>query len=176
MNDFSTAALAERLFGTFSPIFDFWQTAPQVDTSLREAVGNPNIKEILISDLKHIGMFLAAADAQGARSEFSLLAEYIVAIEQMEQPAIHGAMRDESIDRLSREIAVDASKEDTEHIYAPLCWRITQICFTKHSYSEAGLEAMKDVLIAIADHFALRDGNLTTEETERLKQFHAALS
>tara|TARA_B100001123_G_scaffold129979_1_gene150974 strand:- start:769 stop:1296 length:528 start_codon:yes stop_codon:yes gene_type:complete len=170
---FTPRDLTERLHGIFSPIFKFWQQTLVVDSHLRDLVGERSIHEVLIKDVTDIGMYFATADSLSARAELVLIAEYVSWLQA--EPLTSARQREKQVTALTESLGDVLKTTDTSQIFAPLCWRIAQICLIKHHYSQDAVFALRDTLLAIGDHFCLHDGNLTPAESERLKAYQAVL-
>lgn len=175
-------SLMDRLRGIFSPIHAKWEEWKPEDLYLWEENQNRSTLIILEQDMRSIGHFFANADNIGARSEYVLTAECIAQLRMFASTVSNTKMMEQEIEKIERELQSRYQTESapiasqSDHIEPPIAWRMAQHVTAAGRYSPAALEGLLEVYIDIAHMFILCDGNITPDEDNRLKRYHAAFS
>ncbi len=71
MSRFTTAQLADRLFGSFGAIYQQWQLQPPKDSHLWELAKGKSALQILEQDMINIGHYFSAADSIGTQGSLT---------------------------------------------------------------------------------------------------------
>jgi len=177
MKPLSTAQLADRLYGSFSAIFQQWHAQGPNDSHLWEITADKTALQIIEQDLIDIGGFFSAADAIGERAELFLIAELIAYVRSDANVTPSHKKLDQDIAAIGDWLLThpELRSQNREKIYAPLSYRIAQLASAQAIVSTDTLAVLRETFINIAYHFLLRDGNVTPEEDTRIKEFHDRL-
>ena len=173
--------LIDRLCGTFHPLHARWLSWHPRELHLWELTHKKSEQELQEMDIRRIGLHFASADDIGARSEFALTAECVVAVRQRFAGMTPSARQTETdIDAIYHELT-HAKKHEVKPpmdkdlpFEAPYCWRIAQAVVGAGHASSASLEALLTIYQDLAQLFILRDGNITRGEDVQLARYHAA--
>lgn len=182
MSGFSSSGLAEQLATSFESIWTKWLAGAPQDSHLWELSKGKMPLEVLEQDIIDIGAFFASADSLSQQAETYLLAEYITHLRQFFTQASSRRALEQSIEQQGQSLlhhprrATHAHTAQDDIIYAPLSYRIAQLCAATALISPDMLGVLRRILLDIATHFLLHDGNITSQENQRLKEFHAALT
>jgi hypothetical protein len=178
MSLFSTAQLADRLYGSFAAIYQQWQALGPKDSHLWELTQGKTVLQILEQDMIDIGHYFSAADAIGERAEMFLIATFINALRTHDSTQKPARKAEQEIQKIGEWLIAhpECATAQREEIYAPLCYRISQFAVAQHIASADTLGVLRETLYNIAYHFLLRDGNITPQEDARLKEFHDSLN
>lgn len=176
----TAASIVDRLCGIFAPIHAHWLEAVPDQTYLWADTQGMTDVAIMERDLIATGQFFAQADTLGARAEYSLLAECLAHLRMRDSNLPAQAMLENEIDKAYNELkqTFEGKAAATSTFTAPMSWRLAILLqshtgnYPSPSTVDGLLEAFKD----LANLFVLRDGNLTPEEDEQLKVYHAAFS
>ena len=178
MSRFSTAQLADRLYGSFGAIYQQWQTLGPKDSHLWELTNGKSTLQILEQDMINIGHYFCAADAIGERAEMFLIATFIAALRAQEGDEKPANKAEQEVREIGEWLIAhpECATFQREEIYAPLCYRVSQLAVAQNIASADTLGVLRETLFNIAYHFLLRDGNITPQEDARLKEFHDSLN
>lgn len=173
--------IIDRLCGIFAPIHAKWRDSKSEALHLWQHTHHLSAEEVVCEDLKHIGLFFAHADALGAQSELTLTAECLALVHSWQTKLPRAKLLESAIEVQMNELKhhIDLTIKDPLHpdseFEPPQCWRIAQHMATAGKCSPTALEGLHETLSDLAYLFLLRDGNITPDEDERLKRYHAAL-
>lgn len=174
-----SSEVIDRLCGTFQPVYTKWEQSMLADSGLWELTRGKSMLAILELDVRSLGEYFATADAQGSRTEFALLAECIAHIRLRESQLPKQAVFESEIDKVFRELSSVMGVANGTNIkpqiaaVAPVSWRIAHTLATRGKCSPSSYEGLAACFTDIASLFVLRDGNITQEEDQKLKAYHA---
>ena len=177
MNNYSVSELIDRLYGSFDVIHSHWKRNPPTDTHLWEMSHDKSTADILERDARDIGLYFLHADDLGTQSEIYMVAECIAYLRAKEVEATSLKQTENAIEAIGQSLMRTdvAPTADPDQVYAPISYRIGQYAYTQGIVSEAMLDAFRQALLQLGNLFLLRDGNYTTEEDSRMKEFYATL-
>ena len=169
--------LMDRVYGIVSPVFSKWKEWSPHELHLWESTKSKTILDVLEQDMMTLGRFFYEADEIGARSEQVLTAECLAYLRLQENSVKTMAITEKEIEKAIGDVDTQAHQILTTSAGAydaPISWRITQQVSSAGRCSPASLEGLLEIYLDIANMFLLHDGNITPDEDERLKRFHAA--
>lgn len=176
----NAATIVDRLCGIFAPIYAHWQESVPDQTNLWADTQGMSDIAIIERDIISIGRFFADADSIGARSEYSLLAECLAHLRIRDSHLPAQAILENEIDKACEELQQQFGSVTIAHdtFIAPMAWRLAILLqsHTGNYPTPSVIDALREAYADLANLFVLRDGNLTSEEDEQLKVYHAAFN
>lgn len=171
-------SVMDRLCGIFSSIHSKWHEAIPTNAPIWEETQGLSNLGIIEKDIRTIGHFFADADDLGARAEYALLAECIAHIRIHDSSLPSSALLESEIDKAYSELEAYSAHTTNHPISTPLMWRLALILKgqLKTFPSDSAIDGLHNVLSDVASLFLLRDGNITPQEDEKLKEYNATFS
>ena len=156
---YSTDALCEA----FLPVYDYWAKTLSSSSSIVNKTSGKNAYKILEEDIIQLGLFVLGADAIGARTERSALADVAATLRVHNMHSDH----EKNLTYLSDKILTEISGIAAGSLALPLSIHIAKEAVENGKYSK-NLADINLAFLAFADALILRDGNISRQELDNI--------